>query len=154
MTIEARHSSYLRAAQDESPFPQPFDDPLDLDEVYTLAAPFIVSCPSTNAPLPLKAFPSLSVAPTTATPIKSGDTITLLTPDYILAPADGKTPLYAAFITVTGPIYTDATPCEGGFSIVVPEGVNGQSYAVLTACKDAVNDDTIAAGPAIIQIAN
>lgn len=120
-----------------------------------MAAPFIVSCPSTNAPLPVKAFPSLSVATTTPpSTIKSGDTITLLTPNYTLTPANGQTPLYAAFVTVTGPIYADATPVDGGFSVVVPEGVNGQSYAVLTACQDAVNDDTILAGPAIVEIDN
>ena len=31
---------------------------------------------------------------------------------------------------------------------------NGQSYVVLTACKDVVNDDTVAAGPAIVEITN
>lgn len=153
LTVESRHSAYLRAANAQSPFPQPFEDPLDFDEVYTLAAQFIVSCPSTNAPLPFKAFPTITVAPTTF-PIKSGDIITLITPDYTLVPADGKTPLYAAFITVTGPLYTDATPSDDGFTIKVPDGVDGQSYAVLTACQDAVNDETIVAGPAIIEIEN
>lgn len=52
LTVEARHSSYIRAALKESPFPQPFDDPLTFDEVYTLAAGFIVSCPATNAAKP------------------------------------------------------------------------------------------------------
>jgi hypothetical protein len=152
LTIEARHSSYLRAAQAQSPFPQPFDDPLDLDEVYTLAAAFIVSCPASNPALPVKAFPTLTL--TTTGTIKSGSTITLATPGYTLAAADGKTPIYAAFITVTGPIYADVTPCDGGFTLVVPEGINGQSYVVLTACTDAVNDSTVAAGPAIVEITN
>ena len=54
LTVESRHSSYIRASLGESPFPSPFDVPLSLDEVYTLAAPFIVSCPSTNPTLPVK----------------------------------------------------------------------------------------------------
>lgn len=29
LTVEARHSSYLRAELKESPFPNPFDTPLD-----------------------------------------------------------------------------------------------------------------------------
>lgn len=153
LTVEARHSSYLRSALKESPFPQPFDNPLDFSEVYTLAAAFIVSCPSTNTDLQLTAFPTLGVASAT-TPIKSGDTITLLTPDYVLAPATPETPLYAAFITVNGPIYADTTPVDGGYTVEVPQGINGQSYAVLTACKDEVNDDTVVAGPAIIEIEN
>ena len=56
LTVESRHSSYIRASLGESPFPSPFDVPLSLDEVYTLAAPFIVpgSCPSSNPTLPVK----------------------------------------------------------------------------------------------------
>ena len=56
LTVESRHSSYIRASLGESPFPSPFDVPLTLDEVYTLAAPFIVpnSCPSSNPALPVK----------------------------------------------------------------------------------------------------
>jgi len=152
LSIESRHSSYLRASQAQSPFPQPFENPLTFDEVYTLAGAFIVSCPSTNAPLPVKAFPSLGLG--TKGPIKSGDTITLETTGYDLKSADGKAPIYAAFITVTGPIYADATPTKGGFTTVVPKGINGQSYVVLTGCKDAVNDETVAAGPAIVEVTN
>ena len=54
LTVESRHSSYIRASLGESPFPSPFDVPLSLNEVYTLAAPFIVSCPSSNPTLPVK----------------------------------------------------------------------------------------------------
>ena len=71
-----------------------------------------------------------------------------------MLPKDGKTPIYAAFITVTGPIYVNITPVQGGFELVVPEGINGQSYVVLTTCKDKVNDETVAAGPAIVEITN
>lgn len=77
-----------------------------------------------------------------------------MTPGYTLAPADGSAPIYAAFLTLTGPIFVPATAVNGGFSLVVPQGVNGQSYVVLTGCNEAVNDDTIAAGPAIVEITN
>jgi len=156
LTVEARHNAYIRASLKKSPFPQPFDSPLTFDEVYTLAAGFIVSCPSTNAALPVKAFPTLALG--TTGPIKGGQTITLLTPGYNLKAASGSVPIYAAFILVTGPVYADATPVDGGYTVTVPVEVtgspNGQSYAVLTACKDAVNDDTVVAGPAIIEITN
>ena len=149
LTVEARHNAYIRASLDESPFPQPFDVPLDFDEVYTLAAQFIVSCPSTNPALPVKAFPTLALG-TTGT-ITSNMTITLETPGYTLA---GSGQLYAAFITVTGPIFEPATPVAGGYSVVVPVGVNGQSYVVLTGCNEVVSDDTVVAGPAIVEITN
>jgi hypothetical protein len=46
----------------ESAWSGPEDTPLDLSEVYSIAAAFITSCPSTNPTLPVKAFPSLAVA--------------------------------------------------------------------------------------------
>jgi hypothetical protein len=155
LTIEARHNAYIRASDKESSFPQPFDDPLTFDEVYTLAAGFIISCPDSNTAkpqLPLKTFPALSVG--TSGPIQSGDVITLNTPGYVLAAKNGKDNIYAAFITVTGPIYADVAPVDGGFKVTVPEGINGQSYVVLTACKDRITDETVSAGPAIIEITN
>lgn len=151
LTVEARHSSYLRASLKESPFPAPFDNPLSFDEVYTLAAPFIVSCPTSNAALPVKAFPELALG-TTGT-IVPGQTITILTPGYVLAAPKSTGKLYAAFITVTGPVYVDATPCDGGYQVTVPaEGITGQSYVVFTGCNDKVTDDTVAAGPLIVEV--
>ena len=126
LTVESRHSSYIRASLGESPFPSPFDVPLTLDEVYTLAAPFITSCPSSNPKLPVKvnqfpqqlsreesteltrlaqAFPVLTSAPTNGN-ITAGSEITLLTPGSVVTAADGKSQIYAAFITVTGPVFT------------------------------------------------
>lgn len=80
LTVEARHSSYIRNALKESPFAQPFDAPLSYNEVYSLASPFIVECPESNPALPVKAFPKLALAADTTTPVKSGDTVTLETP--------------------------------------------------------------------------
>ncbi|KGQ07708.1 Protein rds1 [Beauveria bassiana D1-5] len=154
LTVESRHSSYIRASLDQKPFPQPFDTPLSYNEVYSLASGFIKSCPETNPPLPVKAFPAVAVAADTKMPIKAGDEIVLQTPGYQLQGANSDTKIYAAFIAVTGPVFVDAYPVDGGFKVQIPEGFAGQTYAVLTSCKDAVNDDTIAAGPAIIEIAS
>ncbi|KAJ5560134.1 ferritin-like domain-containing protein [Penicillium frequentans] len=146
LTVEARHSSYLRAAAGEVPFAQPFDNPLDFDEVYTVASPFIVSCPSSNPALPVKAFPSL-------TSISSG---TLLAGSKVsLATGEGFTAsgqIYAAFITVTGPVWATVSPTTGGYSVTIPQGVEGQSYVVLTSSNQNVSDDNILARPAILEI--
>lgn len=107
LTVESRHSAYIRATLDQSPFPSPFDTPLTLNEVYTLAAPFIVSCPDSNPKLQVKAFPMLMSSPDNPKNITSGTKITLLTPDYVVKPADGSSQIYAAFITVTGPVFTE-----------------------------------------------
>lgn len=152
LTVEARHSSYIRNTLKESPFPQPFDAPLTLDEVYSLASPFITSCPKSNPTLPVKAFPKLALDSATSMPVKTGNKVTLQTPGYKLEGANGKAPIYAAFIAVTGPTFVDATPVDGGFSVEIPKGFEGQTYVVLTSCKESVTDDTVAAGPAIIEI--
>lgn len=151
LTVEARHNAYIRASIDESPFPAAFDTPLDFNEVYTLAAPFIVSCPSTNAALPVKAFPALSVS--FAGNITVGATITLSSPGLAIVPSETVT-IYAAFITASGPIFVAATASNGGteYCVTVPEGAAGQTYVVITGCNEAVTDDTVVAGPAILEV--
>ncbi|KAH6652369.1 ferritin-like domain-containing protein [Truncatella angustata] len=146
LTVEARHSAYLRSKLNKAPFPQPFDAPLTYDEVYSLASPFITSCPSSNPALPVKAFPALALG-TTGT-IETGSTVTLLTTGYSVTGG----PVYAAFIAVTGPTFVEATPVDGGFSVEIPEGFKGQTYAVLTGCNEGVSDETVVAGPALIEI--
>jgi hypothetical protein len=61
LTVEARHASYVRAALGESPFPKPYDTPLDFMQVYSLAAQFITGFAPGSAALPFMAFPPLSV---------------------------------------------------------------------------------------------
>ncbi|KAL8953479.1 MAG: hypothetical protein Q9222_000683 [Ikaeria aurantiellina] len=159
LTVESRHSSYIRNSLGQSPFPSPFDVPLDYNQVYTLAAPFIKSCPSGNPELPVKAFPMLMSSPDNPANITSGTEITLLTPGYTVKPADGVSQVYAAFITVTGQVFTEATPVDGGYSLTVPEApegtapLAGQSYVVLTGCNTTVTDETTAAGPAVLELA-
>ncbi|KAH8706044.1 ferritin-like domain-containing protein [Talaromyces proteolyticus] len=146
LTVEARHSSYLRAIAGEVPFAQPFDDPLDLNEVYTLASSFIVSCPSSNPSLPVKAFPSLTVSSTGT--LNAGSQVVLATSSNAQAPSK----VYAAFVTVTGPVFTTVTPSGGGYSVTIPSGVMGQSYIVLTSSNGTVSDENIVAGPSVIEV--
>ncbi|KAL8843264.1 MAG: hypothetical protein Q9205_001400 [Flavoplaca limonia] len=159
LTVESRHSAYIRDALAQSPFPSPFDVPLTYNEVYTLAAPFIKSCPESNPPLPVKAFPTLTASPENPKTINSGTEITLLTDGYTVKAADGQSQIYAAFITVTGPVFAEATPVEGGFTVTVPEApeggapIAGQTYVVLTGCNTVVTDMTTAAGPALLEVA-
>ena len=59
---------------------------------------------------------------------------------------------------MTGPVFAAATATDGGFTVTIPsapEGgapIAGQSYVVLTGCNTVVTDDTVAAGPAILEI--
>lgn len=146
LTIEARHSAYIREAIKQAPFPQSFDNPLSINSVYTLAAQFITSCPESNPPLPVKAFPVLS-ASSKDEMVKTGSKVLLATKGYHV---EGT--VHAAFITVMGPVFVDVTVVEGGFEVQVPEGIAGQSYVVLTSCNTAATDDYIVAGPAIVEV--
>ncbi|KAJ5632694.1 hypothetical protein N7490_009033 [Penicillium lividum] len=147
LTVEARHSAYLRAAQGESPFPQPFDAPLDFDEVYTLAAQFITSCPSSNGKLPVKAFPTLTMTSTAS--LMSGSMVSLMAGTGFNTTGT----IYAAFVTVTGPVFTKvAYTGNSMFNVTIPTGVAGQSYVVLTQSNSTVTDDNIVAGPAIVEV--
>lgn len=75
------------------------------------------------------------------------------TQGYTAVAEDGGK-LYVAFIAVTGPTFVEATPVSGGFSVQIPAGFKGQTYAVLTGCDTSVTDDTVAAGPALIEVSN
>ncbi|OQD76443.1 hypothetical protein PENDEC_c004G05919 [Penicillium decumbens] len=148
LTVEARHSAYLRAALGEAPAPQPFDDPLDLDEVYTLASLFIASCPESNGKLPVKAFPALTM-PSMA-PVMTGSKVDLMVASGMLK---NTSDIYAAFITVTGPVWAPLKSTGAGkFSVTVPDGIAGQSYVVLTKGNTTATDDNIVAGPAIVEV--
>lgn len=152
LTVEARHSSYIRAGLKQVPFPQAFDAPLTYNEVYSLASGFITDCPKSNPALPVKAFPAL-MAEASKEAVVTGSTVTLMTPGYTVEAAKGQK-VYAAFIAVTGPTFVEAMPVDGGFTVEIPEGFAGQTYVVLTSCNTAVSDDTVAAGPAIIEVSN
>lgn len=151
LTVEARHSSYIRKANKESPFPQAFDAPLTLDQVYTLAAPFIVSCPESNGMLPVKAFPKLSVAPE-CDGIATNETITLQTVEP-MGYAEMDTMYFAAWISVTGPTFVNTTfDHVEKFTTTVPVGFHGQSYVIITKKDGCVTDDCVVAGPAIAEV--
>ncbi|TVY15799.1 Protein rds1 [Lachnellula arida] len=61
VTIEARHQTFIRVAAKAAAIPSPFDTPLGVRNVFTLAAGFISSCPS-GSNLAITAFPALTMA--------------------------------------------------------------------------------------------
>ncbi|RMJ21558.1 hypothetical protein PHISP_07578 [Aspergillus sp. HF37] len=145
--VEGRHSSFFRASLGLVPF-RSFEVPLTFDEVYTLAARFIVSCPDSNVKLPVMAFPSLFAILDSETAM-TGSNITLKAGESYT----GAEEVHAAFVTVTGPVWAKLEPMGNGtFTAIVPKGIQGQSYVVLTKSDEQVTDDTILAGPAVLQV--
>ncbi|KAJ7696462.1 ferritin-like domain-containing protein [Mycena rosella] len=142
LATEARHASWVASAVNkEAGWSGALDVPLGLNQVYTIAAAFITSCPSTNPALPVKAFPSLAVQ----APYAPGGTIEL---QYTPAtPVTDGTDLYAAFYTGLSVEYAKLD----GNKVVIPGTLRGQVYAVVTTSASAVNDANTIAGPAILR---
>lgn len=154
LSVEARHNAYLRASLSQSPFPQNQDDPLTPDEMYTLAHGFIVLCPSDNPTFPVKAFPGLSV--TTTGMISSGQVVGVQIDDYVLVPHDKQAHLFAAFVMANGADWALLTPSGDGmnFQVTVPASVNGQSYLLLNDCNTTGTDQTVVAGPTLLEVSS
>jgi hypothetical protein len=133
LTTEARHQAWINSAVlRDSAWSGPEDTPLDFDEVYSIASAFITWCPSSNPPLPVKAFPALTIG-SDGTITTSADT------------ANNYVQLIAGLDSKTFPIKDGKV-----VDLPVPQGI---SYAVLTTESNntLVSDDNIVAGPFIFN---
>lgn len=117
LTVESRHSSYVRNALKEAPFPKPFDTPLDFNAVYSLAAGFITGFAPGTPALPFKAFPPLTVQMSKKAYVAGKSPVTF-TDAYTKAKQAGlameKTPVYAVFYSGLDTYYVPATIAPGG----------------------------------------
>lgn len=107
-----------------------------MNEVYSLAAPFITSCPSSNPALPVKAYPTLSLSPAKAKP---GHSVTLTLEDTDSAD-------YVVFLSGLDKTYVEIKDGK----VEVPKGLLGTVYVVAT--KGSGADATPVAGPAILAL--
>jgi len=148
MAVEARHSAFLRGARKQSPAPQPFDAPLGLNKVFTLAAPFIVSCPARNGELPLIAFPALKLVGSGS--VRTGGSILLETEGGEVG--FGECDYFAAWVGISGPVFVPVERVHGRFRVGVPKGFHGQSYVVITRKKGSIADEDVVAGPAVVEV--
>ncbi|PPQ76187.1 hypothetical protein CVT26_009361 [Gymnopilus dilepis] len=136
LSTEARHASWIAAAVNKfGGWSGPFDVPLGLKQVFSLAAPFITSCPSSNPVLPVKAFPTLTIA----NPV-SGQS------SAVSVSKSSQTPTHIAFFTGLDKVFV---PIENG-QVAVPQNLSGQVYAVATASATDASDEAVVAGPAIL----
>lgn len=145
LVTESLHTSLQRFNLGQVPAANPYGTALGLNEVYTLAASFIKSCPSSNPALPVKPFPGLTA--TQGEPTSEGITFTFT--------ADGDVPAgsfvtYASGLAVTSVALTQT---GGTISAVVPDTAMGQSYAFITNSNiTALADAAILFGPAIVEV--
>ncbi|KAK4127608.1 hypothetical protein N657DRAFT_565375 [Parathielavia appendiculata] len=148
LTVEARHQTFVRTASAAVAVPQAFDTPLSPKQVFSLAAPFISSCPE-GSNLVLTAFPTLAMATgQSAQAVAAGTTVQLQS-----EAAAGAT--HCAFTTggvPGGTLFTTFDPAAG---CVVPQGIAGITYVNLASAgplNGVLTDDIIVAGPMVMQV--
>lgn len=148
LVTESLHTAVQRFNLGEIAPANPYGTPLGLNPVYTLAAAFIKSCPSSNPPLPVKAFPTLTA--TQGIPAAEGIPFTFT--------ANGTLPS-TFFVTFCSGLDTTSVPATltgDMISAVIPPTAMGQSYAFITNAEVAANatlmDSMILFGPAIVEV--
>lgn len=152
LTVEARHSSYIRASLDQVPFPAPFDTPLTFTQVFSLAAGFITAFAPGDIALPFKPFPTLALK-CADTYYESGRSpIVFEGAAMKYKPAEGEN-RFAAFFSGLTPIIVPVKTVGDDFVVdVIPAGVKGQAYVTLVNDAAKSGDDNTVAGPAVIEV--
>ena len=113
-----------------------------MNQVFSIASGFITSCPSSNPPLPVKAFPALKAA--SGAPAAPGKDFKL---DFAHS-ADASTKLYGAFLSGQNALIV---PVGADGSVSVPSELRGTVYLLLTSDANGVSDDSTVAGPLMLD---
>ncbi|KAF8583678.1 hypothetical protein K439DRAFT_1202039 [Ramaria rubella] len=141
LSTEGRHQAWVNSAVNkQTPWSGSFVTPLGFNQVFTLASPFITSCPSSNPDLGVQAFPALTVDPAAPVP---GSNITLT----FNSTGAGSDPLYLA---VLSGLTTKFAPISNN-QATLPEGLQGFVYAVVTNNATDATDASTVAGPTILS---
>ncbi|KAJ7031017.1 ferritin-like domain-containing protein [Mycena alexandri] len=141
LAVEARHAAWINSAmKHDNAWGTAFDAALTPNQVYTIAAPLIRSCPSSNA----DALPALTVYPTlTLNDASPGKIATVA----FTAPAT-STQLFVAFVSsVATPVFV---PLHGN-TVLVPDNLFGFVFCMITKDGGLADDSTTIAGPAILD---
>lgn len=153
LVVEGQHQTYLIAQTNEggNVIPGAFSTALDFKQVYSLAAPFIESCPE-NASLPITAFPTLSLS--------GGENNGSFTPGQQVTASYTSTNSTSSSSTDSNGTYLAIIQGVGApqflaldsnsSQVTLPSNLTGgQMYAVVTSSNTSVTDDTTIAGPAL-----
>ncbi|KAF5024888.1 hypothetical protein F66182_3046 [Fusarium sp. NRRL 66182] len=149
LTVEARHQTAIRVFSQAEAVPQPLDTPLGPRAVFSLAAPFITSCPE-GSNLKIEPFPALAMAEgQTAENVVVGAPIKLASEAAAGATHCGFT---SGGLAPGGTKFTKFTEAEG---CEVPKGAQGVVYVSLTSdgpLEGVLTDDITVAGPMVLTI--
>jgi hypothetical protein len=138
LALEARHAGWLSASVGKgAPWGGSFETPLSMNEVFTLAAGFIVpgSCPPTNPNLNLTTFPALTLA--NAVPGQN-------------AAVQYTSKVNATFVVFLFGLGQNFVPIDSEGNVAVPANLTGQVYGIATSSGTELTDSTTVAGPALL----
>lgn len=147
LTQEARHQTFIRVASQVAAAPGAFDTSLSPKQVFSLAAPFIQSCPE-GSNLILTAFPTLTMAAGAPAAAAIGSTINV----------ESQAAAGAQFCSFTNGNIVGGTafsPFTQGTGCTVPQGLAGVVYVNLVTqapLTGKITDEIIMAGPMVMQI--
>ncbi|KAI0136310.1 ferritin-like domain-containing protein [Xylariales sp. AK1849] len=168
LTVEARHSSFIRAAIRESPAPKPYDTPLDFNSVFSLAAQFITGFAPGDPALPFKAFPPINVVPSMSPYVIAGQSSVTFKGAAAAAKKAGlvdATQVYAVFFSGLDTYYAKVTEDGNDYKLATIPGANfampgqlppsGQTYVVLSTADGTtkVSDENTISGVGLLEIA-
>lgn len=148
LVAEGLHQSVVRSALFEVASANIAGTAASPNSIFTIASTFIESCPSTNPPLPFKAFPALQVAgQSTAV---AGSTATLTIGQSVQLPQQ----VFVTFVSGLSTVSVPAQVVGGSIVAVVPPQAQGQTFVMLTntAVSGTVSDGAVIAGPAVMEV--
>jgi len=144
--IEARQAGWVSSAiQKEQPWDGDYETPLYFSGVWSLAAGFITSCPTTNPDLPVQAFPALTLTP--AAPVIGQNVSVSYNTTGAPVSADGQT--WMAWYHDMNTTFTAILP-DG--VTTVPDGLRGTVFAGVVSNTSVARDDaTMVSGLAALS---
>ncbi|KAI1157533.1 ferritin-like domain-containing protein [Nemania serpens] len=164
LTVEARHSAYIRHALGQKFAPKPYDTPLDFNQVYSLAAQFITGFDPRDPALPFKAFPALTVVQ--SSPVVTPGKGSLLFKGAAAAAKKAglayNTKVYAVFYSGLDTYYAPVTTRGDDYILARVPGADfaspgqlaptGQVYVVLSTANGTVtaNDENTISGVGVV----
>ncbi|KAH8597023.1 ferritin-like domain-containing protein [Bisporella sp. PMI_857] len=146
LTVEARHQTFIRTASKIVAVPSPFDTPLGVRSVFSLAAGFITSCPE-GSNLAITPFEKVTLEGDVAAASVPGAEVKLQT-----AAQGGQ---FCAFTNGGLPAGGTAfTPFVNG-ACTTPQGLAGATYVHITSAAPptgGITDGITVAGPMFMAV--